>query len=306
MKVNKAIVIGLGGIGKNVYVPQLEKLGVDVDTVDLDDEKGATYTKIADIPKGTVYDIAVVCTPNIYHLPNVFDLADYTKRILVEKPGFANADAWRRVHDRLMPGHDVILVKNNLFRESIGGFLRELMYTNPVTKVEITWFNKDRIPNPGGWFTDKRMSFGGVSHDLLPHLYTFMLLLFQPYKVINAELIATRKEQRWDLKSIGASTDYGEVKLDGVYDVCDYAEAHYLIDDIDVSVRASWKEGHDDQSIRIYTEDGLLHEWEFGLCPDEAYGQMLKMALQVEVGTPTFQDNVDLWIHEQLENFLED
>jgi hypothetical protein len=30
----KAIVVGYGGIGKNVYVPQLENLGYDIDVVD--------------------------------------------------------------------------------------------------------------------------------------------------------------------------------------------------------------------------------------------------------------------------------
>jgi len=302
---SKALVVGVGGIGKNVYVPQLEKLGLKVETVDLDDTKGATYDVIESIPEGTEYDIAVVCTPNLFHLPDVFSLAPYTKRILVEKPGFANAKAWWRVSKRLMPGHDVTLVKNNFYRPEYKE-LRELMKNNEVTKVEITWFNEDRIPNPGGWFTDKTISFGGVSHDLFPHLFTFMLLLFTPNAIINSELVATRKEQRWNLQTIGDSTDYGKVNTKGIYDVSDYAEAHYLVNDIDVSLRASWKEGHDDQTIRLYTKDGLLHEWEFGLCPDEMYGKMLDAALKTEIGTPSFHYDIDYWIHEQLENFLED
>ena len=300
----KALVVGIGGIGKNVYVPQLEKLGLEVETVDLDDDKGANYDIIESIPEGTEYDIAIVCTPNLFHLPDVFSLAPYTKRILVEKPGFANAKAWWRVNKRLMPGHDVVLVKNNLYRPEYQE-LRQIMRDNKVTKVELTWFNENRIPNPGGWFTNKSVSFGGVSHDLFPHLYTFMLVLFDLEAVLDADLTAITKEQRWDLQTIG-STAYGEVSPTGVYDVCDYAEAHYKIGGIDVSVRASWKEGVDDQSIRIYTKDGLLHEWEFGLCPDEMYGKMLMTLLAAPIGTPTFHYDIDYWIHEQLENFLED
>lgn len=299
---SNAIVVGLGGIGKNVYVPQLEKLGFEVESVDIDSDSGATYENIKDIPKETEYEIAVICTPNIYHLPNVLDLSHHCKKILVEKPGFANPYAWENVQNRLLPDHDITLVKNNLYRPEYK-MLRAKCNDSNITKIEITWFNKDRIPNPGSWFTDRMMAFGGVTHDLFPHLYTFMLLLFPVEQVIGASFISARSEQRWNLTNIGTSTDYGTINPNGIYNVCDYAESHYMINNIKVSLRSSWKEGHDDQSIRIHYNNGSEFKWMFGLCPDEMYGKMLNASLKTDIGTDTFNNLMDPWIHQQLEYF---
>jgi predicted dehydrogenase len=306
---SKAIVLGLGGISKNVYVPQLEKLGLEVETVDPNPDTNATYAEVTDIPQENEYDLAVVCTPNAYHLGGVLNIGHVCKRILVEKPGFANLDAWNRVQDRLMPEHDVIMVKNNMYREE-AVMLRKECDLQTITKVEITWFNEDRIPNPGSWFTDKRWAFGGVTYDLFPHLYTYMTILF-PIQLLSDCKPITFSEQRWNLENIGDETDYGKVNKDGVYDVCDYAEAHYMVprapdsdDFIPVILRASWKEGHDDQSIRIYKEDGTVFKWEFGLCPDEVYGTMIASILAQSDASKQYHEFVDCWMHEQLEYFL--
>ena len=45
----KAILVGLGGIGRNVYYPQLINLGFDVTTADLYDTN-ADYQNVTDAP----------------------------------------------------------------------------------------------------------------------------------------------------------------------------------------------------------------------------------------------------------------
>jgi len=303
-KIKKALVVGVGGIGKNVYVPQLRKLGYQVHRVD-PIMQSAEYGSVNDIPKHIQYDIAVVCCPNIHHLPEVLMVSDYCKTILVEKPGFLNSGVWKRNLERPeLKEHHIVLVKNNLYRSEIA-MLRDLCEQEHVTKVEITWFNKNRIPNPGSWFTTKEQAFGGVTHDLFPHLYCFMYILFSLHQ-IEKLVPTTLQMQRWDLDSLADNTDYGAINKDGTYDVCDYAEAHYLINDIPVTLQASWKEGYDKQDITIYYKDGSTFNWSFGLCPDEAYGEMIQAVSEGNFmfgAVGNIEKRIDEWIHEQLEYF---
>lgn len=306
----KAIVAGLGGIGKNVYVPQLEKHGFAVDTVDINPDSGATYATVNDVPKDNQYDLAAICLPNIHHLNAVLELSDVTKRILVEKPGLANTDAWRGTIDRF-PNHRIVMVKNNLYRKNIDK-LSTMCDLEAVDKVEIRWFNKDRIPNPGSWFTNRQLAFGGVTHDLFPHLYCFMFALFPLFLLRSSPAPNTLAFQRWSLRSI-KNTNYGNVNPNGVYDVCDYAEAHYIIPrnndaPLPVTLAASWKEGYDDQSITIYYKDGSTYRWDYGLCPDDAYGEMIQAVyedrfMDLEHDICFVEKELDRWIHEQLELF---
>lgn len=303
----KAIVVGLGGIGMNVYIPQLEKLGYSVATVD--PNVPAEYSTVNDIPKTNKYDIAIVCCPNIHHLNAVLELTDVCETILVEKPGLANTKAWNNVIHGFLD-HNIFLVKNNLYRESIHTYM-DLLDLEEVSKIEINWLNKDRIPNPGGWFTNREMAFGGVTHDLFPHLYCFMFALI-PFHLFNHLIPKTFKMQRWNLDNIDGNTDYGTVNKDGVYDVCDYAEAHYMIprdhsEPLPITLRASWKEGYDDQAIYVHYKDGRKLKLEFGLCPDSAYGKMIESAAQNkfmgEDRQTWIEQDLDQWIHAHLEWF---
>ena len=59
----KALIVGMG-IGQ-LYHSVFSSLGYEIDTVDSNPEKTATF-KTADVVSGT-YDIAVICTPNFTH-----------------------------------------------------------------------------------------------------------------------------------------------------------------------------------------------------------------------------------------------
>ena len=60
-----ALLVGVGGIGSNVYLTQLRNLGYKVTTVD--NVNPADYTSIESV-QGT-FDIAIICVPNYLHLP---------------------------------------------------------------------------------------------------------------------------------------------------------------------------------------------------------------------------------------------
>lgn len=285
----RALLAGLGGIGSNVYLPELTKLGYQIDTVDIN-LPNATYSSVEQLT--SEYDIAVICTPNFTHEEIARRLADLgTKRIFVEKPGVVTAYKWRQLISEF-PETQFHLVKNNLYRNDYSELISKLQ-SKEIIGIDICWLNGNRIPNPGSWFTNKESAFGGVSRDLMPHLYCFAVKIFGEGKLANAKF-QQACFQRWNLSSI-SSTDYGTVHPDGVYNVDDTALAAAVIDNISLKLSASWKEGYDKQSITVFFRDGTTYEWQFGLCPAEAYGMMLRDIKR--------SDGIDTDIHVFLEKF---
>jgi oxidoreductase len=285
----KALIAGFGGIGANVYYPELKLLGYSVDILD-STVPNVTYRNVAEVSTG--YDIAVVCTPNFTHEEIARSLASHgTKRIFIEKPGVRDSWEWG---DLVNDFEDTSfhMVKNNLYRGSYGNIF-ELMKEKKVIGVDIAWLNANRIPNPGSWFTNRSLAFGGVSRDLMPHLYCFGAKIFG-HRVMEQTYWTHTSMQRWDLAKIKTS-DYGVVNSQGKYNVDDYSSAIGEIGNITVRMTASWKEGYDKQSITLFFDDGTTYEWSFGLCPAEAYGMMLADS----VGVP----EMDTAIHNFLDNF---
>lgn len=285
----KALLAGFGGIGANVYYPELQKLGYEIDILD-EKTPNATFKNHTEIQTG--YDLAVVSTPNFTHGPIAKALAQGgTRNIWIEKPGLQTAKEWWSLCSAYK-STKFHLVKNNLFRLHYGETL-ELAKSKELIGIDINWISGNRIPNPGTWFTTKNKAFGGVSRDLMPHLYCFAV------KILGQMTTASigfryQADQRWDLKSI-TSTDYGVVNPKGIYDVDDHATAIGSIDDISVKLHASWKSGYDKQSITLFFKDGTTYEWEFGLCPAEAYGLMLQ--------DDSDSTTLDMDIHYFLETF---
>ena len=77
----KALLAGFGGIGANVYWPELNKLGYEVSILDAA-TPNANYRDVSQIT--TPFDIAVICTPNFTHSKIAEGLAATgTKRIFV-------------------------------------------------------------------------------------------------------------------------------------------------------------------------------------------------------------------------------
>lgn len=294
----KALLAGYGGIGKNVYYPELTKLGYDIDIFDTMHED-AKIKNIDEIK--TAYDIAVVCTPNFTHGEIGTKLADTgTKQVFIEKPGLRSAGDWIDLTDKF-PDTSFHLVKNNLYREHYGNALSMLnLFHKNVIGVDINWLNNNRIPNPGSWFTNKEKAFGGVSRDLMPHLYCFAVKLFGEDGIAETEFAFTAI-QRWNLGNI-SNTDYGTVFPNGIYNVDDYARCEGVVgfkgNKVSLRMTASWKEGYDKQSITLFFKDGTSYEWSFGLCPAEAYGKMLQDSKN--------SDFLDSEIHMFLENFYVD
>ena len=289
----RALLIGVGGIGSNVYLTELRKYGYDVVTVD--NTNPADHTSI-DTVQG-VFDVAVICVPNFLHTYFADECATFCKVIFIEKPGLPSADQWNALCDK-HPHTRFIMCKNNMYRDTYG-FLDNVAQIDDITSIKINWLNKNRVPNPGYWSTNRKQSWGGVALDLFPHLYCQMIRHFgkiQQFTRVNHLMM-----QKWKLEDLTGS-DYGVVNVDGVYDVCDYATEKWLLNDKTIiEVSASWKEGIDDQSIVVQTTDSS-YKWDFGLCPAEAYGKMIE---EGQVDDYDAHRNIDTWIHKHLEVYHE-
>lgn len=283
----KILIIGLG-IG-SVYEEQSKILGYHTITVDTNKEKNATYLSIEEaIENEKHFDLSIICTPNYLHGMHAFQVAPYSDVILVEKPGFRNVEEYERLNKDC--GNKILLVKNNLYRKTLSD-LNHLFYSSAnIKSININWLNNNRTPYPGGWFTNEKLSFGGVSYDLLPHLIHFMYAITGTNEV---ELKSHIKQQYWSFED-AMHTEYGSANHDKpVYNVDDYCKYEFLHNGIPIILQAAWKtDREDDRSIKINFNDGTSLNYEFGLCPNEMYGYMIADIMK-QIGGVIFNQSYD-------------
>jgi len=289
-----SLVVGMG-IG-NLYATVLNNLGHNVVTVDSDPAKGADCISVdAAIIKCKMFDTVHICTPNFTHFELAAKLAPYTKIVFIEKPGVANSFTWSKLITSF-PQTRFIMVKNNMWRSNINELKTKAAQ---AVNVDLLWLNQDRVPNPGTWFTTKKLAFGGVSRDLMPHLLS-MYVAFNPSWRTDARTSYSTKTN-WRLEQL-TKTDYGIVKADGTYDVDD--ECNMTFTD-KWNLSANWRTNDfDSKGILFQFANGSIDTFDLGLCPEDAYQAMIKDAVDNVDNYDFWQQQFeqDIWIHQQIEN----
>ena len=291
----KSLVVGMG-IGQ-LYKSILETAGHTVVTVDQDPNKNADFVSLTQaLSEHPLFDTAHVCTPNFTHFKLADTVAAHARIVFVEKPGVTTAAKWQELVES-HPGTRIVMVKNNQWRPEFGMFKE---YYGKTDEIWLRWINKNRVPNPGTWFTTKETAFGGVSRDLLPHLLSYATGFcggFNQLKVVYKDYT-----QRWTLDDV-ADTDYGTVDKTGVYNVDDRAELILEGFGKTFHLIADWR-SNDTTDIGIaFGDHGSAHRFELGLCPEEAYLAMIKDCIE-NLNNAEFWANQlkqDLWIHEMME-----
>lgn len=285
----KALVIGMG-IGQ-LYQKVFKELKYDVDTVDV--LLKATYKDVSQVKDS--YDIAVVCTPNFTHEEIARTIASKCKIVLIEKPGLQDSKCWQCLVEDF-PDTRFMMVKNNQYRKEIPEYKR---LAESSERIQAIWNNKDRIPFPGGWFTNKEKAYGGVSRDLLPHLLSYYTVLTDYTKGIK---LFGHAVQRHQLKDI-TRTDYGIVNPDGTYNVDDFAELEYKNGDCLWVLTANWKDDVNDLVALNFGMKNSAIRHQLGLCPEEAYKKMIETAVKNTDNDAFWEDqyNQDMWIQQQIE-----
>jgi predicted dehydrogenase len=290
----RSLVIGMG-IGQ-LYKSVLTELGHEVITVDHDSSKGADFISVdtAVVVHG-MFDTVHICTPNFTHFEIAAKLAPISKIVFIEKPGTANSATWQKLittfpHTRFM------MVKNNMWRNNITE-LKEL--ADKAKIVNIQWIRRNCIPSPGSWFTTRKLAFGGVSRDLMPHLLSLYVALNPKWR--TESISGKGSQMAWRLEDID-STEYGTINPNGTYDVDDVCH----IDFGDKwGCQANWRSmTTETSSIQFIMQDNSIEVFDLGWCPEEAYLNMIKDAMD-NMDNYQFwlnQFDIDTWIHERIEN----
>ena len=289
----RSLVIGMG-IGQ-LYKTVLEKLGHEVITVDKDISKRASMPSIdAAILLYGRFDTVHICTPNFTHFEIAAKIAPYAKIVFVEKPGVADSNSWNILLETFKYTR-FIMVKNNMWRSNIAE-LTELASKSKTVKIR--WIRKNCIPNPGSWFTTKKLAFGGVSRDLMPHLLSLYVAMNSDWK--HETVSGQTAMQCWELKDI-ESTDYGTVNPNGTYNVDDMCVINF---GDKWKCAANWRStDEEDSSIEFTMQDNTVEQFELGWCPEEAYHNMIVDAI-TNIDNSEFwlkQYAIDTWIHERIE-----
>jgi predicted dehydrogenase len=285
------------GIG-NLYATVLNNLGHGIITVDSDPTKKADFETVdAAIVACRMFDTVHICTPNFTHFDLATKVAKCSDIVFIEKPGVSTSNIWETLV-KTFPNTRFMMVKNNQWRSNIKDLIK---LTQEAKSVEIRWHNRDRVPSPGTWFTTKKLAFGGVSRDLMPHLLSFFMVLEPYYK--TATPTARSATQHWSLADV-ANTDYGTVNTNGVYDVDDSCQLGFVCNNRVWTLDANWRTlGQDDRAIIFTMPDASQVRVELGLCPEEAYQTMITDAVlsQYEDTFWNTQLTQDLWVHKQIE-----
>ena len=309
---NKALIIGtgFGSLYKSIY----EGMGWEVTTIDIADPKSDYKTVVGSLVNdrydktelknvrikidemwNTKWDTCHITTPNYTHYELADTCAMYSDIVFVEKPGVSSMMMW----SQLLADHPdtrIMMVKNNQYRSNIPEMAKAADPKKGVTRIN--WINDNRVPKPGSWFTNKKLAFGGVSRDLMPHLLSLYQMFEPDWR--NSTPKWAKKERRWNLEDL-TDSDYGEVDPNGVYDVDDFA----YIDFGDFQLQTNWRAC---ASSNVVGDDIAVHtqtkSFELGLCPESAYKEMIKTALFEKSNDKYWQlqMEMDLWIHQVLDN----
>ena len=290
----RSLIIGMG-IGQ-LYKTVLTNLGHEVITVDHDSSKNPDFLSVdaATLVHG-FFDTVHICTPNFTHFEIAAKVAPVSKIVFIEKPGVATSLTWCKLITTF-PQTRFIMVKNNMWRSNIAE-LKDL--ASRAKTVNIVWLRRNCIPSPGSWFTTKKLAFGGVSRDLMPHLLSLYVAMNPTWR---KEAVNGRGAMmQWLLENI-ESTEYGIVNPKGTYDVDDRCHINF---GSKWCLVADWRTmDKDDSSIEFIMQDNTVERFELGWCPEDAYQSMIKEAVE-RVDDYQFwleQFDIDTWIHERIEN----
>jgi len=288
-----SLVVGMG-IG-NLYATVLGKLGHGVVTVDSDPAKGADFETVdAAIVACHMFDTVHICTPNFTHFDIATKVAKCSSMVFIEKPGVSTSNIWYTLV-KTFPSTRFMMVKNNMWRSNI----TELSESARRAKsVNIEWTRKNCIPSPGSWFTTRKLAFGGVSRDLMPHLLSLYIAMNPDWR--KDQVNGRGAQMMWELKDID-STEYGVVNPNGTYDVDDKCNINF---GNKWHCSANWRSmDYENSAIEFIMQDNTVERFDLGWCPEDAYLNMIKDAVENLNNDNFWQEQLeqDIWIHKQIE-----
>ncbi len=174
-------VIGAGGISQVAHIPNL-LAEPTVNLVALCDSEPGRAATLADrfgIPswydlpekmfRSEKMDCVVIATPTISHLPLCQLALESGAGVMVEKPFARNADEARRIVEIVKQTGQILMVgMNHRFRDDTD-HLKNLLDNGElgeIISVHAGWLKRIGVWGRPYWFTDPKLSGGGVMLDL--------------------------------------------------------------------------------------------------------------------------------------------
>ncbi len=184
------LLVGAGWIAEVVYVPFLSLLNhiENIYILDLDFE--ATKQRFSQCRKVKViskdeevnlrYEIVCILTPNYLHYDKVLTYLNQEVKILVEKPICINSTELTNLKEHYNNGSSLVYVSAPFrYRNDIQA-IKNIVSSGAlgdIYRVEISWLKRRGTPG-AVWFTQKKLSGGGVLIDMGPHLLDLFYWLF--------------------------------------------------------------------------------------------------------------------------------
>jgi len=179
----KAGIIGAGGIAQYAHIPCYKKIeGVELAAIaDVNEEKRKFVSEKFGIPKTFKnweemleedIDMVSICTPSVFHAVQSIKAMEAGKHVLCEKPLCVSIKevnevfaASRRTGRKFMGAMHKRFSEEAKAVKSIvnAGLLGEIYY------IKASWTRRRGIPNPGSWFTNRKLAGGGALMDIGVH-----------------------------------------------------------------------------------------------------------------------------------------
>ena len=116
-------------------------------------------------------------------------------------------------------------------------------------------------------------------------------------------MIEACAEQRYSLEDV-SDTEYGTVNADGTYNVDDVCKFVFKGPQREWYLVTDWRSTTvDHRAITFTLVDGTKETFELGLCPEQAYQNMIADAV-ANLDNQSFwheQQQKDTWIHERMD-----
>lgn len=252
MKKTRVGVIGAGGIGRRhirVFqgIPEVELAALcDINPGRLEQvgrEHGipALFSDWRELVKSGLEAVAV-CSPNAFHAPQSIAALRAGKHVLCEKPVCLDA----------AEAEEILAVAREAGKIFMGGFRRrfdpgvkflrgmiERGEFGEIYHLGVSWLVPRGIPNPGSWFTSRRLAGGGALIDTGVHALDLVIHLAG---APMPRLVVGRTFDSFIRRTV-AGAGAGDA-VEGGMDVEDLATGYAVFDNgATLSVSAAW-DGH--------------------------------------------------------------
>ncbi|MHC1683115.1 MAG: Gfo/Idh/MocA family protein [Clostridiaceae bacterium] len=264
-------ICGCGWIAENAHIPALIKNGhVEITSVfDFDLNRSIniankfkikSYFDSFDDFLNSDIDAVIISTPNYSHGEYILRTLEKGKHVLCEKPFTVFLEETKEIITLANKNKKIVMPGFvNRFRYDIEK-MRQIILDNDIgdiKKIEAGWVRRSGVPRPGTWFTNKKLSGGGVLIDLGSHIIDLCLMLLSDKNIKEKAL--TTSYNYTNNSELSASWFKRDTKNNLTIDVEESALSEIVFQDkVLLQVKLSWlasKEG-DFTYFKIYGENG--------------------------------------------------